>query len=98
MMRAFSTSLAVFVTFGLIALRTSSTLDAQPTAAAPAYRVDPFWPKEMPNDYLFGNVVGIAVDSKDYVWVTHRPRSMPGADSTPPVLEFDQAGTLINTF
>jgi sugar lactone lactonase YvrE len=71
---------------------------AQSAIAVPTYQIDPFWPKEMPHDYLFGNVIGIAVDSKDNVWVTHRPRSMPGADKTPPILEFDPAGTLINSW
>jgi len=98
MMRALGTSIAVLATVGLIGIETGSTTVAQSTVAAPAYRVDPFWPKEMPNDYMFGNVVGIAVDSKDNVWITHRPRSMPGAEKTPPILEFDPAGNLINTW
>ncbi len=69
---------------------------AQPAdRSLPGYVVDPFWPKDMPDNWMFGNVVGIAVDSKDNVWVTHRPRSQPGAENTPPVLAFDASGTLI---
>jgi DNA-binding beta-propeller fold protein YncE len=68
--------------------------------AIPTYQVDPFWPKEMPNEWMFGNVVGLAVDSHDNVWVTHRPISpgQPGSEKTPPVLEFDQAGNLIRSW
>ena len=43
--------------------------------APPTFRFDPTWPKEMPNNWLVGNVVGVAVDSQDNVWITHRPNS-----------------------
>ncbi len=66
--------------------------------AVPTYQVDPFWPKELPEDWMFGNLVGIAVDSKDNVWITHRPQSQPGAEKTPPVLAFDPAGNLIHSW
>jgi sugar lactone lactonase YvrE len=76
-----------------------TTVAGAPAAVAPpTYQVEPFWPKEMPNNYMFGNVVGIGVDSKDNVWVTHRPQSQPGAEKTPPILEFDPAGNLINSW
>ena len=32
----------------------------------------------MPNNWLLGNVVGVAVDSHDNVWITHRPNSQNG--------------------
>ena len=76
---------------------TVSRVAAQATAPA-SYQVDPFWPKELPNNWMFGNVVGIGVDSHDNVWVTHRPRSQPGAEKTPPVLAFDAAGNLIHSW
>jgi hypothetical protein len=71
---------------------------AKSSTAAPAFQVDPYWPKPLPNDWLVGNVVGVAVDSHDNVWITHRPRSQAGADKTPPVLAFDQAGNLIQSW
>jgi hypothetical protein len=79
----------------------AGALVAVPGAQAPApptYQVDPFWPKEMPNDWMFGNLVGIGVDSKDNVWITHRPQSQPGAEKTPPVIAFDQAGNVIHSW
>ena len=48
--------------------------------AAPAYEVDPYWPQELPGDWLLGNVVGVATDSRDNVWIIHRPNSQRGAE------------------
>jgi DNA-binding beta-propeller fold protein YncE len=68
------------------------------SAAPPTFRFDPTWPKELPNNWLVGNVVGVGVDSKDNIWITHRPASQAGAEKTPPVLVFDQAGNLIKSW
>lgn len=43
---------------------------------APEYRVDPSWPKPLPNDWLLGQVGGIAVDRHDNIWIIQRPRSL----------------------
>jgi len=78
----------------------------------PRYKVDPFWPQELPNNWIMGQVAGIAVDSQDHVWVLQRPHSSTkdelGASQTPPrndccvttpaVLEFDTAGKLIRSW
>jgi DNA-binding beta-propeller fold protein YncE len=77
---------------------------------APIFKVDPLWPKPLPNHWVLGSVTGVAVDSQDHIWIVHR-----GADSlgnnekgailnpptgccvpAPQVLEFDQAGNLIS--
>ena len=88
---------------------------------APRFEVDPLWPKPLPNHWLLGNVIGVATDAQDHIWIIHRqaslepmenyaaanppgPKRRPGvveADCcapAPPVLEFDQAGTLINSW
>jgi DNA-binding beta-propeller fold protein YncE len=80
------------------ALSALSQTAAKSSTAAPAFQVDPYWPKPLPNDWLVGNVVGVAVDSKDNVWITHRPRSQAGAEKTPAVLAFDQAGNLVQSW
>jgi hypothetical protein len=79
-------------------LSATSQPASKSTTAAPSFQVDPYWPKPLPNDWLVGNVVGVAVDSHDNVWITHRPRSQAGAEKTPPVLAFDQAGNLIQSW
>ena len=36
---------------------------------------DPSWPM-LPDDWLMGEVSGIAVDGNDHIWLVHRPRSL----------------------
>ena len=76
---------------------------------APMFEVDPLWPKPLPNHWLLGNTIGVSVDAQDHVWIIHRAGSLepkevyastnpPGASCclpAPPVLEFDQTGSLI---
>jgi DNA-binding beta-propeller fold protein YncE len=76
---------------------------------APLFDVDPLWPKPLPNGWVLGSTIGVAVDAHDNVWIIHRPQTVEdnfkGAALTPPigkcctpappVLEFDQDGTLI---
>jgi DNA-binding beta-propeller fold protein YncE len=76
---------------------------------APRFEVDPLWPKPLPNHWVVGSVIGVAVDSNDHIWIVHRAAALermetyaaanpPAAECcapAPPVLEFDQAGNLI---
>jgi DNA-binding beta-propeller fold protein YncE len=86
---------------------------AAPRASAiPRFEVDPFWPKPLPNDWLLGQVSGVAVDKRGHVWIVHRPRSLSerelGAQqkppiskcciAAPPVIVFDQAGNIVRTW
>jgi DNA-binding beta-propeller fold protein YncE len=70
----------------------------------PSFRVDPAWPKPLPNHWLVGAVVGVAVDRHDHIWITHRPSTLQPNETrsiwkaAPPVLEFDQAGTLLSSW
>src|SRR4030095_9849564 len=70
----------------------------------PTFRVDPFWPKTLPNRWILGAVAGVAVDSRDHVWVTHRPSTLQPNETrsiwkaAPPVLEFDADGTLLSSW
>lgn len=42
---------------------------------APLYRVDPFWPKSLPNNWSMQQVTGIGVDDQDIVWFLNRPNA-----------------------
>ena len=70
----------------------------------PTFRVDPFWPKPLPHRWILGAVAGVAVDSRDHVWVTHRPSTLQPNETrsiwtaAPPVLEFDANGTLVSSW
>lgn len=78
----------------------------------PKFEVDPFWPKPLPEDWVIGQVAGLAVDSYDNVWIAHRPGSLDEAElgaiqhpqrseccvAAPPVLCFDPSGEVIHAF
>src|ERR1044072_2878272 len=65
----------------------------------PTLRVDPFWPKTLPNRWILGAVAGVAVDSRDHVWMTHRPSTLQPNEkrsilkTAPPALSFLAYGT-----
>src|SRR5260221_10282317 len=40
---------------------------------APKYRVDPFWPQELPNNWIMGQIGGLAVDPEDHILGFQRP-------------------------
>jgi len=75
----------------------------------PQYVVDPFWPKPLQDNWIFGQVTSVAVDRRDHVWVLHRPLTLladeKGAQQTPPtnrccvpapaVMEFDPEGNYV---
>jgi hypothetical protein len=80
---------------------------------APYFQFDPTWPKQpFPNKWIVGNVIGVAVDPKDHIWILHRPSALtdgekaaaldpPAGDCcipAPQVIEFDQAGTLLQAW
>ena len=62
------------------------------------YSVDPFWPHPLPDGWLLGNVVGVATDSLDNVWIIHRPNSQSGAADTPPVIAFGPDGAVVESW
>ena len=56
---------------------------------APSFEVDASWPKPLANNWLIGQVGGLAIDKHDHIWVNQRPRSLTddekGAVPNPPV-------------
>lgn len=77
----------------------------------PAFKVDPYWPEPLPNDWLIGQVSGIAIDSKDHIWIIHRPKSLGSDESmptllprdlpykpAPSIMEFDSSGKIVQTW
>lgn len=76
----------------------------------PNYRVDPFWPQELPNAWTLGQIRGVAVDSENHVWVLNEGVADDdvGAAKTPPaseccvpapsVVEFDTDGKVLNAW
>jgi DNA-binding beta-propeller fold protein YncE len=90
----------------------SSRAQSAPPIALPQFQVDALWPKPLPNNWILGQVSGIATDRFDRIWVVHRPGSLTPREraaeqkppeakccvAAPPVLVFDQSGNLVRTF
>ena len=87
----------------------AGALHAQ-TSKAPKVEVEMLWPKPLPTHYLLGSAVGLAIDSRDHIFVLNLPntfvaRTEVGAEASPPigeccfpssnVLEFDPDGNLV---
>jgi DNA-binding beta-propeller fold protein YncE len=78
----------------------------------PHFEVDPFWPQPLPNKWILGSTIGVAVDARDHVYIVHRnddgnfATQEIGIDNgiadcctaAPPILEFDVDGSLVNSW
>ncbi|HEV8415439.1 MAG TPA: hypothetical protein VGQ49_17760 [Bryobacteraceae bacterium] len=85
---------------------------AAATTMAPRFEVDPMWPKPLPNHWILGQTIGVSVDAQDHVWIIHRAGSLEAGEQhattnpptakccapAPPILEFDPAGNLVNSW
>jgi sugar lactone lactonase YvrE len=97
------------VVLGVVEWQLRDAAAAQEMVEAPRFEVDPLFPKTLPNDWLLGNAIGVTVDAQDHVWIVHRSDTVTANEAAaeanppvgtccrraPPVLEFDQAGTLL---
>ena len=85
--------LLVALAIGQTALERAAAQATGDTVQAPRFEVDPFWPKPLPNHWLLGSAIGVAVDAQDHVWIVHRgaaslnPRTEIGAATEPPTAE-----------
>jgi DNA-binding beta-propeller fold protein YncE len=87
------------------ALQRTANAQASPP---PTYQVDPVWP-QMPEQWTLGQVSGVAVDSRDHVWIVQRPWSLQGDEqaqnpeaeccrAAPPVMEFTTEGVFVQAW
>jgi hypothetical protein len=79
---------------------------------APKYQVDPYWPKQLPNNWIMGQIGGLTVDQHDHIWALQRPGSLTVDEKgatlnpprsmccvpAPPVMEFDPEGNLLHAW
>jgi DNA-binding beta-propeller fold protein YncE len=76
--------------------------EAQQTADWPRFQLDPFWPKPLPDRWVTGSVGGTCVDAQGHVFIVARgdlsPKEQKNATASPPIIEFDQAGQMINAW
>ena len=99
---------AIAIAFTLLVAGCATTA----SGTAPRFHVDATWPKALPNNWILGQVSGIATDANDHVWVLQRPASLTDDErgaglspplskccvAAPPVLEFDAAGNLLRAW
>ena len=73
----------------------------------PLFRVDPFWARELPNNWMLGQVSGVAVDARDHVWIVHRPGTLDARQRgeegmccvpAPPVIELNPDGNVARSW
>ncbi len=77
---------------------------------APIFKVDPFWPKPLPNKWSMQQVTGISVDQNDHIWFLNRgatanPDEVGGENGRldccvrgPELIELDQEGNVVNSW
>src|SRR5262245_53817607 len=101
----------------ILACMTMTTGDAQQRQSvdgngAPRFRVDPFWPKPLPNRWSMQQVTGIHVDRTDHIWFLNRAAAAEGdeigGEGNPPrieccirgpeVIELDQDGNVVHAW
>jgi DNA-binding beta-propeller fold protein YncE len=103
----------VFVIASLLVAAACTTTDtresSQSVSGTPQYRVDPFWPKPLRGNWMLGQVAWVAVDSRDHVWIIHRPATILDEEKAvlqnppatkcctpaPTVMEFDREGNYV---
>ena len=80
--------------------------------AVPHYKVDPSWPKPLPNNWMLANAPALFVDKNDHIWISNRPRQLAMDDAaaaqTPPIgeccipaptlVEFDVQGNVLKSW
>jgi len=110
-MRTIAWRMAMRIVLGIAAFAFVATERAA-AQEPPKYQVDPSWPKELPNNWIMGQVGGMAVDKHDHIWVLQRPGTVTADElgaaqtpphsiccmPTPPVLEFDTQGNLLQSW
>ena len=107
---------ALMCLVGAIALVSSTVGRAQQGGEAdvpvPRYKVDPFWPKPLPNNWFMKDIPRVAVDKQDRVWIITRGEEITpaeaGLDQNPPtalccrmpptVMAFDQEGNVVHAW
>jgi hypothetical protein len=102
------TLIATYVVPGFVTV----TSEAQGNRGGiPTFEYDATWPKPLPNNWIMGNIGAMTTDAQDHIWVAQRPASTTNLSErygleglgeccfpAPPILEFDMAGNLIQSW
>ena len=104
-------AIVTLVTTGCANTNTPPAAETIPVSDAfdvtPRFRVDPFWGRDLPDDWILGQVAGVAVDAQDHVWIVHRPGTLDSRQRgeegmccvpAPPVIEFASDGSVLRSW
>ena len=102
--------LRIFLALAIFGNLTGAALAADASKAYPKFAVDPLWPKQLPDNFIMGDLAGIGIDANDHVWVLTRQKTLDttaylGLEKTPvtsvccrhapAVIEFDPDGKFV---
>src|SRR5262245_58887387 len=76
-------SLLAVLGVGQAALERTAAAQTKAGAQAPRFEVDPLWPKPLPNHWIIGSTIGVAVDADDHIWIIHRSSATLNANEKP---------------
>jgi hypothetical protein len=99
-MNRYISALVFTVSVAAVLAAFAALAQAPANGRVPTFQPDPSWPS-IPNNWIFGEVSSVAVDSRDHIWILQRPATIPEpqrAKAAPPVLEFDAAGKFIQSW
>jgi DNA-binding beta-propeller fold protein YncE len=102
-------AVAGVLAIGSCVLEETAAVTDSNAVMGPRFEVDPMWPKPLPNHWVIGAAIGVAVDANDHVWIIHRGSSLepkeqyatmdpPASEccaAAPPILEFSAEGDLV---
>ena len=75
---------------------------ARAQSGAPRYEADVSWPKPLPDRWVLGGLGGVCVDAQDHVFILNRQDviegDLNGGKLAPPIIEFDPAGNVVNSW
>jgi len=75
---------------------------ARAQSGAPRYEADVSWPKPLPERWVLGGLGGVCVDAQDHVFILNRQDviegDLNGGKLAPPIIEFDPAGNVVNSW
>src|SRR5919201_6966642 len=86
----------------IISIALASTAAPAAQSRAPRYEVDTSWPKPFPHRWVLGGLGGVCVDAQDHVFILNRQDvldgDLNGGRLAPPIIEFDPAGNVVNSW
>src|SRR3954453_8514954 len=91
-----------FTVAAAAALQATFALAPANAQSVPSYAVDPSWPKELPKDWITGQLGGVCTAEQDHIYVVNR-RNITDEEketsiSAPSIIKFDLEGNVVGSW